>query len=152
MLMFCANATHVEGGDKDSLKNARETGEFVFNLATHSLRQQMNKTSATLPRDTDEFAYAGLTAASCQLLKAPRVLESPVALECKVVDIIDLPRDDVTGLLNTMTIGRIVGVHVQKHLIRDGRVNTAAEQPLARLGYLDYALCNDVFTMERPPE
>ena len=150
MMMFCANAVHEAGGDKDTLKNARETGEFVFNLATYDLRVPMNESSATLPRDVDEFGYAGLTAADCLHLKAPRVAESPVALECKVVSIIDLPRDGEHGLPNTMTIGRIVGVHIHRDIIRNGLVDTNRARPLARLGYLDYGVCGDFFEMPRP--
>ncbi|RZS86590.1 flavin reductase (DIM6/NTAB) family NADH-FMN oxidoreductase RutF [Pigmentiphaga kullae] len=150
MVMFCANAVHEEGGDKDSLKNARETGEFVYNLATFDLREQMNESSATLSRHVNEFEHAGLTEAECRYVSAPRILESPVSLECKVAKIVDLPRTSEAGLPNTMTIGRVVGVHLHKSLIRDGLVDTLGVMPLARLGYLDYGTCGNVFVMDRP--
>ena len=152
MMMFCANAVHAEGGEKDSLKNARETGEFVFNLATYDLRHSMNESSATVARGVNEFGVAGLTEAPCRFVKAPRVMESPVSLECQVVQILSLPRDEMTGLPNTMTIGKIIGVHVRRDLVRDGLVDTNQVRPLARLGYLDYGTCADIFVMGRPAE
>jgi flavin reductase (DIM6/NTAB) family NADH-FMN oxidoreductase RutF len=150
MFMFCANAEHEDGGDKDSLKNARDTGEFVFNLATYELRDQMNKSSATVARNVNEFELVGLTEAPCRLVRAPRVLEAPVSLECKVVMIVDLPRAGEDGLANTMTIGQVVGAHIRRDIIRDGIVDTLSVRPLARLGYLDYGVCGDVFAMGRP--
>ena len=150
MFMFCANALHEDGGDKDSLKNARETGEFVFNLATYELREQMNLSSAAVAREVNEFELVGLTEAPCQHVRAPRVLEAPVSLECKVVMIVYLPREGEGGLPNTMTIGQVVGVHIRTDLIRDGVVDTMGARPLARLGYLDYGVCNEIFAMGRP--
>jgi flavin reductase (DIM6/NTAB) family NADH-FMN oxidoreductase RutF len=150
MFMFCANAQHECGGDKDSLKNARETGEFVFNLATYELRDQMNLSSATVARDVNEFELVGLTEAPCRNVRAPRVLEAPVSLECRVVMIVDLPRSGEDGLPNTMTIGQIVGVHIRPEIIRDGIVDTMSVRPLARLGYLDYGVCGEIFAMRRP--
>ena len=151
MVVFCANASHVEGGDKDSLKNARETGEFVFNLATWDLREEMNNSSTTAPRGVDEFGLAGLTRAPSRLVRPPRVAEAPVALECVVVKIVDLPGDETTGARNTATFGRVVGIHLDPQLIHDGKVETMRARPLARLGYLDYATCEEVFVMPRPP-
>lgn len=152
MMMFCANAHHVDGGDKDTLKNARETGEFVFNLATYELREQMNRSSATVARDVNEFEVVGLREAPCEFVSAPRVYESPVALECKVVQIISLPSDPATGQLNTMTVGQVVGIHVNREIIRDGLIDTNRIRPVARLGYLDYGTCGDFFVMTRPAE
>lgn len=150
MLMFCANASHVEGGDKDTLKNVRETGQFVFNIATWALREQMNASSATAPREQDEFDLVGLKKAPCRIVQAPRVALSPISLECLVVTIVDLPVDEQTGYRNTLTIGRILGVHIADEIVHDGIVDIMRAQPLARLGHLDYATCHDIFVMERP--
>lgn len=150
MVMFCANASHIDGGEKDTLKNVRATGEFVFNIATFELRHQMNASSAPLERGKDEFDLIGLEKAASRIVKPPRVAQSPVSLECSVVTIVDLPADEVTAQRNCLTIGRILGVHVKQELIRDGKIDIMRSQPLARLGYLDYATCQDVFTMVRP--
>src|SRR3954467_3592014 len=76
------------GGRKDSLRNAEEAGEFVANLATRALAEAVNLTSAAVPHGVDEMAMAGLTAATCRLVAAPRVGESPAVLECKLIRVI----------------------------------------------------------------
>ena len=150
MVMFCANASHVDGGEKDTLRNVRASGEFVFNLATFDLRHHMNASSAPVQRGKDEFDLVGLEKADSRIVKPPRVAQSPISIECSVVTIVDLPVDEVTGQRNSLTIGRMLGVHVKRDLIREGKIDIMKSQPLARLGYLDYATCQDVFTMERP--
>ncbi len=149
MLMFCANGAHAEGGAKDSQLNARETGEFVQNVATWDLRLKMNASSTMTPRAIDEFAVAGLSKAPSHLVAPPRVAESPINLECKVVQVIDLP-SGVDGSANVMVIGRVVAVHIRDDLVVEGRVDVTKFRPIARLGYQDYAVVNEVFEMRRP--
>jgi flavin reductase (DIM6/NTAB) family NADH-FMN oxidoreductase RutF len=103
-----------------------------------------------LERGRDEFDLVGLEKAASRLVKPPRVARSPISLECKVVTVIDLPADEATGQRNYATIGRIVGVHVKRDLIQNGKIDIMQTRPLARLGYLDYATCDEVFTMQRP--
>jgi flavin reductase (DIM6/NTAB) family NADH-FMN oxidoreductase RutF len=151
MVMFCANGAHARGGGpKDSLANVRATGEFVANLATWDLRQQMNDSSTPAPSDVDEFDVTGLTKAPSRIVKPPRVAESPVNLECEVVQIVDLPGDEKSGTKNTATFGRVVGIHIDERIIRDGRVDLTLARPLARLGYLDYASIDSLFEIKRP--
>ena len=137
-------------GWKDSASFAKESGEFVANLATHDLRGPMNKTSAPFPRGDNEFARAGLTMAKCRLVAAPRVAESPAALECKVVDVVEIK--SLSGVLTgaVLTLGEVVGFHIDERLLRDGRFDTARAHPLARCGYQDYATVEEVFAMARP--
>jgi len=149
MVMFCAGGRHVDGGEKDSVKNARETGEFVVNLATWDLREAMNASSAEVPRSVDEFELARLTPAPCERVRAPRVLESPLSLECVVIDIYELPSEDA-ALLNRMVMGRVLGIHVADDVIVGERVCAARLRPIARLGYREYALIDQVFKMTRP--
>jgi flavin reductase (DIM6/NTAB) family NADH-FMN oxidoreductase RutF len=140
-------------GLKDSLRNINETGEFVCSLATWDLRYEMNTTSAAVPYGVDEFPLAGLTAASCRLVKPPRVKESPAAFECKLWKTIDLPGLEDGQLSGyTMVIGRVVGVHIDDTFLKDGLVDTGAMRPIARLGYMDYGVLNpeNVFTINRP--
>jgi flavin reductase (DIM6/NTAB) family NADH-FMN oxidoreductase RutF len=149
MLMFCANASHMEGGAKDSFVNARDTGEFVHNVATYDLRQRMNDTSATAPRAIDEFALARLTKAPSRLVKPFRVAESPVNVECRVVQLLELPGAK-PGEMNHMIIGKVLAIHIRDDLIVDGRLDARRLQPISRLGYLDYATLGDIFEMPRP--
>jgi flavin reductase (DIM6/NTAB) family NADH-FMN oxidoreductase RutF len=134
---------------KDSQRNAEETGEFVCSLATWDLRDQMNKTSAAVGPEVDEMALAGLTPAPSQLVKPPRVAESPVAFECKYYQSVELPPDTGRGIY-TMVIGRVVGIYIDDKAIREGMVDTAQLKPIARLGYMDYAVVDNTFTLQRP--
>jgi flavin reductase (DIM6/NTAB) family NADH-FMN oxidoreductase RutF len=137
------------GGRKDTLRNAEATGDFAFNLATYELRDAMNATSATVPPHTDEFVLGGLTKTQCHFIKAPRVGESPVCFECKYFQTVPLPSDD-GHVQDWMVIGRVIGIHIDDRFIEDGRVNTAALQPLARLGYSEYATVDSTWRMRRP--
>ena len=148
-VMFAATTTHTHGGLKDSIRNARETGEFVVNLATWALRTQMNATAVPAPRHVDEFKYAGVTQAPSELVKPPRVAESPVHLECIHTRTVDLPTD-VPDDPNTVVFGQVIGIHIADWAIKDGHVDTVALRPVGRLGYLDYVCVDGSFSMERP--
>jgi flavin reductase (DIM6/NTAB) family NADH-FMN oxidoreductase RutF len=140
-------------GLKDSVRNIEETGEFVCSLATWDLRYKMNTTSAAVPPGVDEFPLAGLTAAASRLVKPPRVKESPAALECRHWRTIELPSADGTGSSgHYLVIGLVLGIHIDDRFITDGLVDTAAMRPIARLGYMDYAVVTPetVFTIQRP--
>ena len=149
MVMYCASGAHLEGGAKDSAKNARETGEFVVNLATWDLREAVNRSSAAVRRDVDEFELAGLTPAPCERVRAPRVRESPINLECVVTDIHGLPQDDPAEV-GYMVIGRVLGIHIAADVIENGRVSIGKLRPIARLGYREYAVIERIFQMTRP--
>lgn len=139
-------------GIKDAITFVEETGEFVCNLATYDLRDQMNATSAPLPRGQNEMEFAGLTAAPSRLVKPPRVAESPVALECKLLRII--PLEPLEGEAKYhFVIGQVVAVHIEDRFIVDGMVDTAAMRPIARAGYKDYFVGTPEtkFSITRPP-
>jgi flavin reductase (DIM6/NTAB) family NADH-FMN oxidoreductase RutF len=133
-------------GRKDSLRNAEATGEFVCSLATWELREGMNASSAGVPPDADEFTLSRLEAAPSRLVKPPRVAASPVAFECRTWKLIEIP--GAGGYI--MVIGEVVGIHIEERFISDGLVDTAAMRPLARLGYMDYSVVEEAFTMQRP--
>lgn len=137
-------------GLKHSAANAQATGEFVFNLATMPLLHPMNMSSCDALEGEDEFALAGLTKAPSTIVKAPRVADTPAALECKVTQSMllqDINGQDTNGVL---IIGQVVGVHIDERYLRDGRFDTAAAQPLVRCGYHDYAVVNELFELRRP--
>jgi flavin reductase (DIM6/NTAB) family NADH-FMN oxidoreductase RutF len=146
MLMFSS------GGRKDSVTFADEGDEFVWNLATYELREAMNETSATLPRGESEFEHAGLEPARSRLVRPPRVAASPCSLECRVTASLEL--NDVSGqpIDRHVVVGQVVGVHLDESFIReDGRLDTAALEPIARCGYTgDYAVVRELFDMPRP--
>jgi flavin reductase (DIM6/NTAB) family NADH-FMN oxidoreductase RutF len=147
--MFAPNGQHPEGGPKDSLKNVAETGEFVVNIATWELREEMNLTSASYPRGVDEMAEAGLEATPSKLVRPPRVEASPVHFECRHVKSVELPADDPAEP-NSVVFGQVVGIHISDDILTDGMVDMKKFKPIARLGYFDYAVVDTVFTMRRP--
>lgn len=149
MVMFTCNGHHIEGGEKDSVINARDTGEFVVNIVSYELADAMNRSSASVTRVVDEFDLAGVTKEQSRLVRAPRVKESPVHLECAVHQIIELPCTQKTWTTR-MVIGKVLGVHVRDSLIADGMLRPELLRPVARMGYLDYAVADRVFQLERP--
>jgi flavin reductase (DIM6/NTAB) family NADH-FMN oxidoreductase RutF len=138
-------------GLKDTIRNIAETGEFVCSLATFDLRMEMNQTSAPLPHGESEFVHAGLTPVPSQMVRPPRVGESPVALECVTVEVRALVDRHGRTLDRHVAIGEVVGVHIDDRLIVDGRVDITRARPIARLGYKDYAVIDQVFELTRPP-
>ncbi len=139
-------------GPKDSATFAGEVREFVWNLVTYSLREQMNETSAPLPRGRSEFERAGLEMAPSRLVAPPRVAASPCSMECKVVHHLELRDLDGDPVGQYLVIGQVVGIHVSEEAIGpDGIVDTAALRPVARCGGpADYAVVERLFQMVRP--
>jgi flavin reductase (DIM6/NTAB) family NADH-FMN oxidoreductase RutF len=141
-------------GSKDSLRNARETGEFVWNIATRALAEQMNSTSASVEYDVDEFSLSGLTPARSRLVKPARVAESPVNFECKVTEILNLK--DRHGALTSawLVFGEVVAVHIRRSLLKDGIFDTFGAGIVLRAGGPSgYAEITPEtrFDMSRPP-
>ena len=148
-VIFSATHGHVQGGKKDSVKNAETTGEFVVNLATWDLREQMNASAVTAPSDVDEFEYAGLEKAPSELVKPPRVAESPVHFECRYTQTVQLPAADPNHP-NSVVFGEVIGIQIADWAIEDGLVDTLKLQPIARLGYMEYTRVTEKFAMDRP--
>jgi flavin reductase (DIM6/NTAB) family NADH-FMN oxidoreductase RutF len=130
---------------KDTLANVRATGEFVANIVPFALRDAMNASSAPFPAGIDEFAAVGLEAAPSMVVAAPRVAAAPAALECRLWRVIDLP-----GASNHLVIGEVVGIHIDPAVVVAGKVDVTLYQPVARLGYRDYAAVGETFAMRRP--
>ena len=135
---------------KDSARNAMASGEFVCNLATKALAEAMNISSAAVQPGLDEFALAKLATAPCRLVRPLRVAASPAALECKVTDVLQLRDLDGRETDVFLTIGQVVGVHIDERYLSDSLFDTARAMPLARCGYNDYAVVTEVFAMLRP--
>jgi flavin reductase (DIM6/NTAB) family NADH-FMN oxidoreductase RutF len=146
MVMFSSS------GWKHSVANIRATGEFVCNLATRPLAEQMNLTSATLSHGESEFDFAGLEAAPSRIVAPPRVAASPAALECRLIDIVQLRDLSGAPLDQHITIGQVVGIHVDRaYLTPDGLFDLLAAHPIQRAGYAaDYTEATTGFQMPRP--
>jgi flavin reductase (DIM6/NTAB) family NADH-FMN oxidoreductase RutF len=137
-------------GWKDSISAATETGEFVVNLATFDLREAMNRSAAPLPRGTSEFTHTGLTPAPSRLVRPPRVAEAAAALECRVVERLTPRTVDGTPSNNHLVIGQVVGVHIADHCLVDGIFDMTRARTIARCGYTDYVVVDELFQMTRP--
>jgi flavin reductase (DIM6/NTAB) family NADH-FMN oxidoreductase RutF len=151
-VMFSAGVHELDGGKKHSVANAEATGEFVYNMATWAQRDQMNETARILDHEVDEMAAVGLEPLPSRLVRPPRVKGAPVSFECRLHQIVVLP-GRVASSEHHVVIGRVVAVHIDDAVLTDGQVDVLKLQPIARLGYKDYARVESVFQMEkRTPE
>ena len=133
-----------EGRDKDTITNVRETGEFVVNIVTEPIARQMSLCAENYPPHTSEFQVSGLTPIPATVVRAPLVAESPVNMECRVVQIIALPESDYT-----LVLGRVLLFHVDPVILgREGRVDSAALRAIGRMAGNTYVSTHDVFAMD----
>jgi flavin reductase (DIM6/NTAB) family NADH-FMN oxidoreductase RutF len=121
-------------GYKDTVRNVEETGQFCWNLATRALADRMNATCAMVLPDVDEFALAGLTPAASRLVDVPRVLEAPVSFECRLTQLIRLQGADGQPAPSWLVLGEVVGVHIDRALLKDGVYDTARAGHILRGG------------------
>jgi flavin reductase (DIM6/NTAB) family NADH-FMN oxidoreductase RutF len=136
---------------KDTIRNIEETGEFTWNLTSLPLADAMNRSAAPVGPDVNEFELAGLTQVPGRHVKVPRVGESPAALECKLLKVLQLDDLDGQRVKNWIAFGQVVGVHIRHEYLTDGLFNLQAAQPILRAGYRgDYAVMGDMFEMLRP--
>jgi flavin reductase (DIM6/NTAB) family NADH-FMN oxidoreductase RutF len=133
------------GGMKDSISNAVETGVFAVNVVEEAMFLTMSATSARLPRGTDEFAVAGVEKAECSTINCPRIASAPATLECRLLQLIPLK-----GGEDYMVIGEVTGIHLRDDCVIAGRFDVTSYRPMARLGYMDYAVVRDLVTLPRP--
>jgi flavin reductase (DIM6/NTAB) family NADH-FMN oxidoreductase RutF len=145
--IVCFSLGRRRGEKKDTLKNIEFAGDFVINVVNDELALAMNKTAADFPYGVDEIKKAGLTAVGGEMVKSPRIAESPASFECNVERIIELGEP---GRGNTLVLGEVVLIHVKDGLVKDGVVRPEDLKPLGRLGGDLYSHTQDVFAMKRP--
>ncbi|WP_289028643.1 flavin reductase family protein [uncultured Paraglaciecola sp.] len=121
-------------GYKDSVKNAVETGEFCWNLVTKPLAEAMNQTSVAVDPDVDEFELAQLTKGQCKIIDVPNVAKSPVVMECKTSQVMQLKSAKGENSQTWLVLGEVVGVHIAQKALKDGIYDTAAMEPVMRAG------------------
>lgn len=130
-LMFSAALRRREPREKDTLRNVREVGEFVCHVVDESLAEAMVKTAMELPHGTNEFEVAGLKAVPAMEVRPWRIAGAPVAMECRVTQIVP-----VAEAASVMVLGQVLRFHIRKDLYRShlGLVDTVQMQPVTRLG------------------
>lgn len=145
-VMFASTSTKPDRGDtKDTVANIRETGVFAVNIVEFAMRDAMNRTSGPWPREVDEFSDAGIDRAECKTIECSFVARAAAALECRMTQIVK-----IEGESNFVVFGEVTGVHLRDDCMTDGMFDLRKVQPLARLGYKDYAVVRDMFSLERP--
>ena len=142
-VMFASNPR------KHSQHNAEASGEFVVNIATYELREEMNRSGASYGDDESEPEIVGLEMVPSRVVKPPRVARSPIALECQYQQTVALVRQNGQAMTSSVVIGEVVNIHIDDAVIRDGLIDVARIRPLARLGYMDYTVVDNIFTMLR---
>ena len=117
---------------KHTLENAKATGEVVINVVNHAIVEQMSLSSTEYGDGVNEFIKSGLTEVSSDLVKPSRVLESPVSMECKIVDIVELGKEGGAG---NMIICEVVRFHVNKDVLdENGTIDQTKIDLVARMG------------------
>lgn len=145
---FCTS-----GVRKDSVNNIDATGEFVANFVGAELANEMNITSASLEPGVDEMKLAGLACAPSTIVRVPRVARAIAALECKLIETTQMKNSRGELINSWLTLGEVVGIHINDAFLKDGIFDTAAARPLGRCGYRgDYVEVNTLFEMVRPKE
>ena len=147
-VMFASTgAKNDQEGTKDSVSNIRETGVFCVNIVEYAMRDAMNTSSAAFAKSDDEFIKSGMEAIACDTIAGVRVAGTPASLECKLTQIIQLP-----GEANFVVFGEVTGVHMRDDCLVDGMFDVTKFRPLSRLGYKDYSVVDNIFSLSRPDE
>jgi flavin reductase (DIM6/NTAB) family NADH-FMN oxidoreductase RutF len=133
-----------DGSKKDTLRNIEFTGDFVVNIVTEDIAEKMNICAIDFPRQVSELEVAGLTPVKSEIVRAPRIAESPVNLECKVARIIEIGESP-----NTVVFGEIVLFHISDELMKAGVIDPYKLKPIGRLGGSLYTYVRDIFEMKR---
>jgi flavin reductase (DIM6/NTAB) family NADH-FMN oxidoreductase RutF len=139
------NSTHAEA--KDTLRNIRDTREFVVSVVTYELREPMNATSGEYDRTVNEFELAKVTAQPSQLVRPPRVGESPVSFECRLYQIVDFSTAPTSS---SLVIGEVIAIHVNDAHLKDGRLDRNSLDLIGRLGGVQYTRTTNRFDLVRP--
>ena len=147
VIAFCPTKRTGPNPDKDTLVNIIFTKEFVVNVVSEDIAEQMNITSAEFPPDVDEFEAAGLTAIPSDLVKPPRVGESHIQMECKLyltIEISELPGG------STLVLGEVLRFHVDDEYVDNFKIDPAKLRAVGRMGGATYVRTTDRFDMIRP--
>jgi flavin reductase (DIM6/NTAB) family NADH-FMN oxidoreductase RutF len=137
---------------KDTLANVRALREFVVNIVSERIVEQMNVCAAEFPSDVDEFAMSGLTPVASDVVRPPRVAESPVSMECRLLQIVEISAQPMGG---NIVIGEVVRFHVDDRVIVSGdagtfRIDAEKLRAVGRMSGYDYTRTRDRFSLVRP--
>jgi flavin reductase (DIM6/NTAB) family NADH-FMN oxidoreductase RutF len=146
VICFCTSV-RPDGTFKDTLHNIRATKEFVVNVVAEEIALQMNACAGEYPPEHDEFGFSGLTAVPSEMVKPPRVLESPVSMECKLAQIVEVSVLPMGGI---MIFGEVVRFHVREGISEGFKIDPDKLNAIGRMGGPTYVRTHDRFDMARP--
>jgi len=135
------------GSKKDTLVNIEFSRDYVINVVSEAIAPAMNQASGDYPSHVDEFKEAGLTPVASDMVKPPRVAESPIQIECRLMQIMEF---GVFPRIHNFIVGEVLVVHVQDDLIVDGVIKSDRLKAVGRLGEDLYCRTGDLFEMKRP--
>jgi flavin reductase (DIM6/NTAB) family NADH-FMN oxidoreductase RutF len=139
----------VKGVAKDTLRNVRETKDFVVNIVTYDLLELMNLTSGEYDRTVNEFELAKLTPVPSRIVRPSRVGESPVSFECQLHQIIDFSTAPTS---TSLVIGKVVAIHIDDVHLKDGRIDRNSLDLIGRMGGIQYTRTTNRIELARPSE
>jgi len=147
VICFCNSIRARDGAKKDTLRNVEATGEFVVNVVSEDFAEKMVACSADYPPDVSEFAISGLTPVPSDLVKPPRVKESRVQMECRLLQVVTVSTAPGGG---SLVMGEVLRFHVDDSVIDNGAVDPDKLRPIGRMGGIQYVRTTDRFAMTRP--
>jgi len=147
VVCFCTAVRSEPRPHKDTLENIRATGEFVVNVVSEEIAEQMNKTSAEVPPEVDEFVLSGLTPLASDLVMPPRVAESKVQMECKLHQIVPVSDKPGGGIL---VLGEVLRFHILESVLDGYKIDPGKLKAIGRMGGPTYVRTHDRFNMDRP--
>lgn len=149
MVMFSANH-YPDGRRKDTVRNAEQTGWFVWQMATYDLREEVNKSAMALPASVSEWDNLTVTKEYADNHPIPMVKESPVKFECRYLSTHRLMGNSNVGSIDVV-FARVEKIHIDETFITaDGKLDVPKIRPIARCGYFDYAVVTETFEMRVP--
>jgi flavin reductase (DIM6/NTAB) family NADH-FMN oxidoreductase RutF len=147
VICFSPMVRGTDGSHKDTLRNVEAVKEFVVNVVSEEFAEKMNICSVEFPPDVDEFEMSGLTPVASDLVKPPRVAESHISMECRLVEIVEVSSKPLGG---SLVIGEVVRFQVDDTLIDNYKIDPDKLHAIGRMGGATYTRTTDLFDMVRP--
>lgn len=145
-VIMYSSSKKANGEEKDSIRNIEETGEFVVNIATFDMREKVKLSSEPIEYGKSEAELYDIKTISSKMVKPPRIKNSPISLECKFIKKLLLEVDS-KKVSSTVVFGHVVGIYINDEVIVDGKIDLSKIKPIARLGYNEYTVVDNIFKM-----
>ncbi|MBU2498504.1 MAG: flavin reductase family protein [Proteobacteria bacterium] len=145
-ILFVGISSKKGGGKKDTLRNIEDSGDFVLNVVDEEMAEPMNITATDYPKEVNEFEVSGLTAAPCEKVRSPRVKESPISFECRVMQILQFGQ---APHVRSVVFGEALAVHIREGLLIDGKIDISKKRAILHFGGELYCRTRDTFELKR---